>query len=145
MSTTEDMLAATVDPTIRLDVDRLTEVRDVIAANPEQHDQWSFEDDWAGECGTTRCVAGWATHLAGMNREQVVAAGYYPVVAGALLGIHVGDPGGDDPENEWWGCLNAHLFKGEWSHEDTLQNLDALIALGKEHDEAARLDEVFGR
>ena len=39
------------------------EILDVIAANPEQHEQEDF--GIRTECGTTMCIAGWATYLTG--------------------------------------------------------------------------------
>ena len=35
------------------------EIIGIITANPEQHDQ----NVWINECGTTRCIAGWAVTL----------------------------------------------------------------------------------
>lgn len=52
-------------------------VLDIIRMNPEQHDQSSWEwKDREDECGTTRCVAGWAAHLHGYNvRNALVNTG----------------------------------------------------------------------
>ncbi len=36
-----------------------TKIWDQIAEHPETHDQSSWED----ECGTTKCIAGWAAHF----------------------------------------------------------------------------------
>jgi hypothetical protein len=46
-------------------VDLMLQVREQITAHPETHDQ----AHWAAKtaCGTTMCIAGWATTLAGMK------------------------------------------------------------------------------
>lgn len=38
-------------------------VRDAIKGQPGRHDQSTWESVLSNECGTTRCVAGWAIHL----------------------------------------------------------------------------------
>lgn len=48
-------------------------VLDIVRMNPEQHDQNVWETgDLEDECGTTRCVAGWAVHLHGHNVIDVL-------------------------------------------------------------------------
>ena len=38
-------------------------IHEIISAHPEQHDQGSWEGTRGPDCGTTRCVAGWAVFL----------------------------------------------------------------------------------
>lgn len=44
-------------------------VLDVITRNPDCHDQGSWQNE--GECGTTRCVAGWAAHAHGYRTLSI--------------------------------------------------------------------------
>lgn len=54
-------------------------VYDQISSEPETHEQWTWEDSETAneECGTTRCVAGWAVFF-GHNLEhgQSIYCGY---------------------------------------------------------------------
>lgn len=38
-------------------------IREIISVKPELFDMASFENGGNSECGTTRCIAGWAIHL----------------------------------------------------------------------------------
>ena len=50
-------------------------VADQIESHPELHDQTSWGDGSADpSCGTPCCVAGWACHLGGGARDQLVAS-----------------------------------------------------------------------
>lgn len=72
------------------------QILDVIEKHPEHHDQNDFENPRA-ECGTTRCVAGWAIFIDATNRGENITSyiqassmpfGVAPsTVAGRLLGI----------------------------------------------------------
>lgn len=99
----------------KLDLDLLVNVRDTIAANPDQHDQAYYEFDL--DCGTTRCAAGWAIHLSG--QEIFGDSTKHPWVNGAnLLGL--------SPR-----MVDGHPFSVCYSHVETLRNFDVLISLAK--------------
>lgn len=50
---------------MQINTDMFKRIQDIIISSPEKHDQHYFE---AGNgCGTTRCVAGWAIHLWGLD------------------------------------------------------------------------------
>ena len=53
-----------------MNVERLKQVRDVIASNPDQYDQGIFSH----KCGTPACIAGWAAHLSLQDGEQLTWA-----------------------------------------------------------------------
>ena len=53
-----------------MNVERLKQVRDVIASNPDQYDQGIFTH----KCGTPACIAGWAAHLSLQDGEQLTWA-----------------------------------------------------------------------
>jgi hypothetical protein len=48
----------------RLNTELFKKIHEVVSANPQRHDQATWEGQSVGDCGTTRCVAGWAVHLA---------------------------------------------------------------------------------
>lgn len=48
-----------------INTEMFNRIQDVILSNPERHDQHYFET--GATCGTTRCVAGWAIHLWGLD------------------------------------------------------------------------------
>lgn len=48
-----------------INTDMFNRIQNVILSNPEKHDQHYFEIGQG--CGTTRCVAGWAIHLWGLD------------------------------------------------------------------------------
>ena len=39
------------------------QINEIISARPEKHDQATWESQSPRECGTARCVAGWAVYL----------------------------------------------------------------------------------
>ena len=54
----------------RLNTELFKKIHEVVSANPQRHDQGTWESvltqdgtSFLPECGTTRCVAGWAVHL----------------------------------------------------------------------------------
>ena len=53
-----------------MNVERLKQVRDVIASSPDQYDQGIF----AHECGTPACIAGWAASLSLKSGETLTWA-----------------------------------------------------------------------
>lgn len=53
------------------------EIRDIIALNPEKHDQSAWENGHG--CDTTRCVAGWAVYLEGLKRGMNSDARLYEI------------------------------------------------------------------
>jgi hypothetical protein len=128
MSTDADMSVYATD---HLNLDLLVEVRDHIAAHPLLHDQSHYE--FTQECGTSRCVAGWATHLMGLtSREVHLTEGSYDVVASAALGISTWQSQRDDAS---LASSNNHPFNYRHSHEETLRNLDSLISLAKDQED----------
>ena len=46
-----------------MNTELFAKIRDMIREHPEQHDQSAWESQPVDECGTTRCVAGWAVAL----------------------------------------------------------------------------------
>lgn len=118
-----------------LNLDLLVQVRDQIAAHPDQHDQGHYEH--ISECGTSRCMAGWTGYLLGLTRGEVLhLPGYYDGVASRALGIVSWEAqrGSDDHPPT---MFRNHPFYYRWSHEDTLRNLDALISLAKDQEDQA--------
>lgn len=115
--------------TDHLNLDLLVEVRDQIAAHPDQHDQSHYE--FAQKCGTSRCVAGWTTHLMGLTSHEVLLTeGDYDVVASAALGIVPWHPQREVPHS-----VPHHPFYNRYNHEETLRNLDSLISLAKDQED----------
>ena len=53
-----------------MNVERLKQVRDVIASSPDQYDQGIF----AHKCGTPACIAGWAASLSLKPGEKLTWA-----------------------------------------------------------------------
>lgn len=51
----------------------LAKVRDQITAVPELHEQDDFENP-LGECGVTRCVAGWAILIDALDKGESVTS-----------------------------------------------------------------------
>lgn len=128
MSTDADMSVYATD---HLNLDLLVEVRDQIAAHPDQHDQSHYE--FPQKCGTSRCVAGWTTHLMGLtSREVFLTEGAYDVVASAALGIVPWHPQRDDAS---LADSKNHPFYNRYNHEETLRNLDSLISLAKDQED----------
>lgn len=66
----------------------LRTVLEHVTAHPEEHDQ----DFWALQraCGTTRCIAGWATYLSGCTERWETD----PLIAGARGAGFVTTPNG---------------------------------------------------
>lgn len=46
-----------------MNIEKLTQLRDFMAAHPDQIDMGS----WVSECGTSACAAGWAVKLDGID------------------------------------------------------------------------------
>lgn len=108
--------------TDHLNLDLLVQVRDTIAANPDLHNQNYYAA--RGECGTTRCVAGWATYLSGTYDERTEHEDReYNADAARLLGLRV-----------WGPNDRSHPFSYQWGHDDTLRNLDTLIDAAKQQE-----------
>ncbi|GIG59668.1 hypothetical protein Lfu02_40400 [Longispora fulva] len=76
-----------------------------IRQHPQTHDQGSWEVEGAPECGTTRCVAGWAAHAHGLVhhhsdssvRGEVTGGQWEQIeyVAARLLGLRMQSPDED--------------------------------------------------
>ena len=118
-------------------------VADAIEANPEQYDQGQWE------CGTTRCLAGWANRLTG----HVVPATWLEIGASAseadsqrfvermvafserarsVLGLTSEETDGPDPDEE------GGLFAETWRPHPGLSVPDALRKIG----EGAAIEDV---
>jgi len=127
--TTEAIADAMSEEKKMLNTDLMIQVRNQITMDPQSHYQSAWENlDGPAWCGTTRCMAGWAIHLAtGRTVQDVCNYGEglqgarddwtHPADLGAeLLGL-------DDNEA-------AALFY-ELDNKEALAVLDELIEKGK--------------
>lgn len=106
-------------------------VRDQIAANPHHHDQraWlNLDGTQVDDCGTSACVAGWATLLAGYNdfkddyyvRDFGPGAPFLPTVSHVAADVLKLDDELDHPGRLFW--------NSEMSTVETLALMDTIIA-----------------
>lgn len=115
-----------------INVPALRELRaTLVKVDPRLHDQTLFYQKKG--CGTAMCAAGWTAHLAGYQPESGDSTGYWvhpdrpgrrheiSDLAQGLLGITQWDAWHDEP---------AGLFLADNSHQETLDAIDRLIALG---------------
>ena len=65
-------------------------IRDMIREHPEQHDQSAWESQPVDECGTTRCVAGWAVYLEAGAPLLTSDSGVYLTPEVEALGLRLG-------------------------------------------------------
>lgn len=109
-------------------VDLMLQVREQITAHPETHDQ----ESWVSrtDCGTTMCIAGWATALVGMKVVEdadwtylvqdpgsLSPVRHISVVAQELLGLSPREAG--------------DLFSNGPTNAEALALLDRFIDAGK--------------
>lgn len=143
-------------PESRYNVALLEQVREQVA-NEEKHDQslwsrisraalkaipqrWKSDDGYSEyipvSCPTAACVAGWAASLSGVpmlidaieaTADYGSAEANYVLVDGEL--VHI-----SSYARKALGLTSAEadaLFDGEWTNEETLENLDDIIIAAK--------------
>jgi hypothetical protein len=64
-----------------------------ISGHPDSFDMGSYEDD--SFCGTTRCIAGWAVHLAGAPACSYLSVDQIHAIAIRVLGLTSSEYGSD--------------------------------------------------
>ncbi|MFF8831343.1 hypothetical protein [Streptomyces sp. NPDC015131] len=106
-------------------VDLMLQVRNHIKMRPETHYQGLWETHTA-DCGTARCIAGWAIYLAtGKSVEEIEAVGI-AATAADLLGLSLIEAVGVIDEN---GDYNGLFY--EMDEGNALAKLDEFIEKGK--------------
>lgn len=107
-----------------LNVDLMLEIREQITSHPETHDQnvWGYQDS----CGTTHCIAGWASALTGAHLD-------WRKEFGATQLVHADDEDPDDYARRVMGLdgPTAQRLFFECNNCEALTLLDELIEQGK--------------
>lgn len=116
-------------------------IYDQITQHPETHDQKQFE--WTAECGTTRCVAGWAVAI----HHQADS-----IYCRALEGITINTPdlpvNPDSPEGTRWlsstavEAMNLLGLTPEQAHDLFYDTMDDGKAVAKVLRYATKGDEA---
>lgn len=119
----------------KYNVDLMLEIKAAIESNPTAHDQKYWVRD-TNVCGTTRCIAGWAIHLAGgyelmwsteqFGNDSVTVADFAYGASGVRYEIA-------DLAAAEMGLNEDEMYDLFWTgdNEGALAKLDELIEKGK--------------